>query len=902
MDNTVLLLPHQERFLQSPRNFPDIRWHFLLAGYGAGKTRSLAIAALSLISELDGEKDDGGLYAKIAVAGYTYAHLEQTFLIDFRAYLEASKTPYHEDTKDHIITVGTVQLILLQLSEPGKIFGQSIHAALCVDGGAYVLLERGHVPLSEVAVGDMIMTKDGWHRVTAVRCSGYRPCIMTNGVYTTLNHPFIVNGGEIKMAQDLTPDDMVELPNGTMLRVLQDRTLVEREVYDITVDAVHEYYAGGLRVKNCDEIDELEEDIMIEAMKSVSQRVRQIMPGHRSPFVMAASTAQGMKGFYRLYSHYKKCGVGFVLVRARTQDNWYLPREYIEDLWKNFTETERKVYMEGEFLTVTQGRVIPNFDWDRNFAPESDMDLHLLPGERVFIGQDFNCLRGDTRILTINGEVPIKDIREGDYVLTRKGFRKVLTAVSRGVKVVSRYNVLFGTKDHVAITPEGDKQLCDATNFYCLPERCISDYAKLGIVMERLAELRTLLTTDSCGTGTLTSGTETSGTTSLPEEEWRNFIDMSIGSFMGRFRNVGTCTTKMGSMITGLRALSASRWRSITESIRLCAMLPRLLSTRLLIGTIVRRRLRDCGIVDASAVRFVAWFVERLLRQKSIRRSIVLSARKPCGGSASMTRSSAARQADRLVIEAVLKFVSSVEQKLEELLRRDIARSIKVIGNDRGGQEEEAEVYDIEVEGEHEFFANGVLVHNCGYSRASAWVSRDGCLHCVKYYDFPDVGDAPRVFRYDFPEQDLFWVPDVTSKDQYPHFARDLRKYDVHIIHRAKSPMVEDSCFLLSKLCLQGRLMIHSQASEVADAFATASRDKNNRIPKGVGASSPIHAIDGARYACSYMALILPEYRDLRQGLMRHLASFRRSLEEDRDAPVRDKGAGYVQIEGTAFL
>ena len=580
MENTVLLLPHQERFLQSPRNFPDIRWHFLLAGYGAGKTRSLAIAALSLISELDGEKDDGGLYAKIAVAGYTYAHLEQTFLIDFRAYLEASKTPYHEDTKNHIVTVGTVQVILLQLSEPGRIFGQSIHAALCVDGGAFVMLERGHVPLREVTVGDMIMTKDGWHRVTAVRCSGYRPCIMTNGVYTTLNHPFIVNGGEIKMARDLTPDDMVELPNGSMLRVLQDRTLVEREVYDITVDAVHEYYAGGLRVKNCDEIDELEEDIMIEAMKSVSQRVRQIIPGHRSPYVMAASTAQGMKGFYRLYSHYKKCGVGFVLIRARTQDNWYLPREYIEDLWKNFTETERKVYMEGEFLTVSQGRVIPNFDWDRNFAPESDMDLHLLPGERVFIGQDFNQ----------------------------------------------------------------------------------------------------------------------------------------------------------------------------------------------------------------------------------------------------------------------------------------------------------------------------------GYSRASAWVSRDGVLHCVKYYDFPDVGDAPRVFRYDFPEQDLFWVPDVTSKDQYPHFARDLRKYDVHIIHRAKSPMVEDSCFLLSKMCLQGRLMIHSQASEVADAFATASRDKNNRIPKGVGVSSPIHAIDGARYACSYMALILPEYRDIRRGLMQHLASFRRSLEEDRDEPVAKVGAGYSRIEGSAYL
>lgn len=424
-------------------------------------TRSLAIAVLKEIADMDGEKDDGGLGVRLAVAGYTYAHLEQTFMIDFKAYLDASKTPYHEDTKNHIITVGTVQVIFLQLCEPGRIFGQSVYKSFC------------------------------------------------------------------------------------------------------------------------DEVDELEENVMIEAMKSVSQRTRQVVPGHRPPCIMAASTAQGMRGFYRLYSSYKKNGVGFVLVRARTQDNWYLPREYIEDLWKNFTETERKVYMEGEFLTVAQGRVVPGFDWDRNFVPV-DMDLELRPGERVYIGQDINV----------------------------------------------------------------------------------------------------------------------------------------------------------------------------------------------------------------------------------------------------------------------------------------------------------------------------------GYSRGSAWVSRDGVMWCVKSYDFPDIGAAPKVYRHDFPYQDIFWLPDVTSKDMYPQFARELRAYDIHIIHRSKSPLVEDSCFLLSKLCYTGRVRITKQASAVADALATASRDKNNRIPKGVGESSPIHMLDGARYATSYMALVLPEYRDVRGGLMQHLASYRRSLEEDgdNDAPVRYNGAGYTQIEGTAYM
>jgi len=597
-DNTVLLLPHQERFLQSRKNFTDIRWHFLLAGYGAGKSRSLAISVLDIVYELDGEKDDGGLYAKIIVGGYTYAHLEQTLMIDLMAYLDASKTPYHEDTKNHILTIGTVQVIFVQLLEPGKIFGQSVYCALCVDGDAIVKVHTGYghmqeVPLKQIAPGDLIMTRYGLKKVVAKKCSGYRPCIKTNGVYTTVNHPFKVynrnkHKEEVRKANKLDENCMLIHEDNTLSSVFQDKTLVEKEVWDITVEEVHEFLAKGtdedcqyLSLKNCDEIDELPEETMIEAMKSISQRVRQVMPNHRSPFIMAASTAQGMKGFYRLYCHYKKSGIGFVLTRARTQDNWYLPKEYILDLWKNFTETERKVYMEGAFLSVTQGRVIPGFDWDRNFEPESDMDLELIPGERVYIGQDFNS----------------------------------------------------------------------------------------------------------------------------------------------------------------------------------------------------------------------------------------------------------------------------------------------------------------------------------GYNRGSAWVARGGILHCIKRYDFPDADDMANIYRYDFPEQDIFWLPDVTIKDQYPHFARSLRKNDIHIIHRSKSPLVEDSCFLISKLCAQGRIMIHSQAREVAEAFSTASRGKDNKIPKGVGPNSPIHDIDGARYVCSYLALVLPEFKDIRRGIMSHLASFRAGAQEveERKGTVRELLAGYTRIEGRAF-
>ena len=794
-DNTVLLLPHQERFIQSPKLFTDIRWHFLLAGYGAGKTRSLAIKILDAIQELDGDKDEGGLYAKLIVGGYTYAHLEQTLLVDFRAYLDNSKTPYHEDTKNHVFTVGTVQVFVIQLLEPGKIFGQSCYAAYL------------------------------------------------------------------------------------------------------------------------DEADELPEDVMIEAMKSVSQRIRQIMPNHRSPYIMAASTAQGMKGFYRLYCHYKKSGIGFVLTRARTQDNWYLPKEYILDLWKNFTETERKVYMEGAFLSVTQGRVIPGFDWDKNFAPDSDMDLELRRGERVYVGQDFNCGIGSTLVITSHGEVQLKDIKAGDYVLTRKGFKKVLTTACQGVKIVYDFGRLGFTKDHVAITPQGDKQLWEAQNFYCLKEQSISEYRKLGTMWETLNELKQYFMTDTCGEDVPTVPMMCNGNTLQVTRQC--YTGTSIKSFMEKYLKGITSITRIDTMITDLKLLSVCHVQNMQNFITICQetisenLRGKTRQKRYLLGIsqkkvkrTTQKYLRKLGLQERSTVNVLASIVAEYLRLKSERLNVALSAGLDTVSREKLIAINEVRQEITETLTLSLKeLVLFVERRLQELLQRNTAKNISVIGSVPATNEREAEVYDIEVEDAHEFFANGILVHNCGYNRGSAWVARGGTLHCIKRYDFPETDDMPNIYRYDFPDQDIFWLPDVTTREQYPHFARDLRRNDIHIIHRSKSPLVEDSCFLISKLCAQGRILIHSQAREVAEAFSTASRGKDNKIPKGVGPNSPIHDIDGARYVCSYLALILPEFKDIRKGIMSHLASFRAGAEEmeERLSAVAQVGAGYTRIEGRAF-
>lgn len=64
---------------------------------------------------------------------------------------------------------------------------------------------------------------------------------------------------------------------------------------------------------------------------------------------------------------------------------------------------------------------------------------------------DFNpdaCLVGTTKIVTRRGEVPLAEVRKGDSVLTRQGFRRVLAVLPKGIASTIEKFSLVGTPDH----------------------------------------------------------------------------------------------------------------------------------------------------------------------------------------------------------------------------------------------------------------------------------------------------------------------------------------------------------------------------------------------------------------------------------------------------------------------
>lgn len=101
------------------------------------------------------------------------------------------------------------------------------------------------------------------------------------------------------------------------------------------------------------------------------------------------------------------------------------------------------------------------------------------------------CFIAGTKIQTLEGEKNIEDIRKGDLVLTRQGFKKVLKSLVTGEREVITRLGITGTPEHPFITTKGIKAFKDLTisdtiyswnqSLSCIEKRSIEDIQSLNI-------------------------------------------------------------------------------------------------------------------------------------------------------------------------------------------------------------------------------------------------------------------------------------------------------------------------------------------------------------------------------------------------------------------------------------
>lgn len=251
---------HQSLLLAAPDKFPDISYHFLIGGYGCGKSFSGVLLILKLYYMYNGKNVIFGL------GGTSQTLLRKTLLADLFKTLEQGGISYSHNKLEHIVTIGTVQFIYIGTASPEQIYAYN--------------------------------------------------------------------------------------------------------------------FSGFI----CDELDELPQDKAIEAFSAIQERTRVVLPNGRNPFSIFVTTAQGLRGTYRILMDMKERGVPYVKVRGLTKDNTSLSPDYVNRLYSLYTENERSAFLEGNFVDLYTGRVYPEYAEQRHLiAP-----FEINPIEPIYVGQDLN--------------------------------------------------------------------------------------------------------------------------------------------------------------------------------------------------------------------------------------------------------------------------------------------------------------------------------------------------------------------------------------------------------------------------------------------------------------------------------------------------------------------------------
>jgi hypothetical protein len=288
-----------------------------------------------------------------------------------------------------------------------------------------------------------------------------------------------------------------------------------------------------------------------------------------------------------------------------------------------------------------------------------------------------DCISGESLVETSLGKVRMDCLRNGMYVLTRNGYKRVTDHWLAGKRPVVRLTFSNGeklvcTKDHLISTVK---------NSWC-------EAGKLQIGTEI-----NCLSSMSFSKGLNSEGIRirSEGMTAFTSNAVRCFMQKAYDTFTSRF----------GSMLTEMCQKATT---SITS------MITRLTTTSGIYKPCVERSI--CPSTTPAIVQkqnAKTWMQLEILPRLGIlqrkERNGILKTPKECGETKNLLQRIASFAEKSLRRKQDTGYIATKTAKCQQGAGVWVS-GLEVLKN-------EVEVYDATVEDEHEFFANGVLVHNC---------------------------------------------------------------------------------------------------------------------------------------------------------------------------------------------
>ena len=390
------------------------------------------------------------------------------------------------------------------------------------------------------------------------------------------------------------------------------------------------------------------------------------------------------------------------ILKTTYLDNQHLTQDDIQRLESETDPYYRNVYLLGNW-GVLAGAVFNNYEV-KDFDPDS------FANYRYGLDWGFSCLVGDTQVMTDKGNKAIKDIEAGDKVLTRYGYSKVTLKQSKGIKEV--YAVGFGKKNRIIAT--GDHRIYTINGWKRVDE---------------LQELETVCVNKSNLMGKFIKKLLGNGRLDILDEKRKGKFSIYIekfGSFiMEKFPKGALFIIKISIHLT----TRLKTWFALHhENIQNCIIQKNLSILSLKRHVIELNILKRIGKKEEKKHSLLHRLEE--VYAKSVEKNIKLL---------TFIKNIVVQNVGNVpILGTVKKNISAKYVALCSLLRHTIQEQpvLTSVRIKRQLLTEKEEVFDITVEN-GEFFANGILVHNCdpfAVVKAALDLSRREIYICEEIY------------------------------------------------------------------------------------------------------------------------------------------------------------------------
>lgn len=124
-ENNITPFIHQRQIVIAPQMFQDYDWFILAGGYGCGKSFSIVLCILDIVRRYNGQD------ISVGIGSITITLAQKTIYKDLEAILKRSHSAYSYNSKDNILTIGTVKFFFIAIEQPSNIYAYNLHIFLC---------------------------------------------------------------------------------------------------------------------------------------------------------------------------------------------------------------------------------------------------------------------------------------------------------------------------------------------------------------------------------------------------------------------------------------------------------------------------------------------------------------------------------------------------------------------------------------------------------------------------------------------------------------------------------------------------------------------------------------------------------------------------------------------------